>query len=395
MATLITTAIVLGSALLLFVLAELVARFCLRHFGGYYPFTPHHRQRFELDRASLPMMEPVVRWSINSDGERGDEYVPGDTRVLLAGGSCVECYYLDQPSTVSHQLQEALNARWPKTAPNVAGESGRHIHVGGLGKSKINCGQIRFMLEKSFARYGRLDAVVLMVGASDLVRWLELGTPEDDWQDPAPMGHIFGQHPELEFGWRPGQLALRAALVRLVRRLRKPEEHRTAVGARLVQLRERRNAATPKVDSVPDLGPMLDRFDRNLGRLIDDLKARADVVVVSRQPWMGGALTEDQERWMWNYATGPIYSRADVDYFERSLVDRMLSQVAERCGEVTRRHGAVDVDMPALLESSLENFYDENHFTPAGAKRVAELLADAVVAARASSRGASGLTEAQ
>ena len=93
----------------------------------------------------------------------------------------------------------------------------------------------------------------------------------------------------------------------------------------------------------------------------------------------GSELTEDEERWMWNYATGPIYSRTDVEYFDRDLVNRMQRAVAERCGEVARRHGAVDVDMPELLDSTLDNYYDENHFTQLGAKRVATLLADAVV----------------
>jgi len=364
----------LGALALLFVLAELTLRAAIRKWGRYYPFTPHQRQRFELDREALPMMERVVRWRINADGERGDECPPEAARVLVVGGSCVECYYLDQESTVSHQLQGELAQRWSVAA-------GRGVHVGSFGKSKINCGQIRFMLEKALAGYPRLDAVVLMVGASDLVRWLELGTPEDDWADPAEIGHLFGQHPELDFGWRPGRLALRAALVRLVRKLRQPEERRANVGKRLVELRQRRFNAEPKQSSVPDLGPMLDRFDRNLGRLIEELKQRADRVIVSRQPWLDCELTEDQERWMWNYATGPIYSRSDVEYFDRDLVNRMQRAVAERCGEVARRHGAVDVDMPELLDSTLDNYYDENHFTPLGAKRVATLLADAVVAA--------------
>ena len=380
MESLVIFALVAASLLALFVLGELVARFCLQHFGGYYPFVPHQRQRFELDREALPMMEPVVRWEVNADGERGDAYQPGDTRVLVAGGSCVECYYLDQHSTVSHQLQIELNANWPKDEPNAAGQVGRHVHVGSFGKSKINCGQIRFMLDKALVNYARLDCVVLMVGASDLVRWLELGTPTDDWQDPAEMDYMFGQHHEMTFGWRPVQLALRACLVRLVRRVRRPEEVRHKVGKRLIALRARRNSAEPKLTEVPDLGPMLDRFERNLGRLIDELKRRADRVVVSRQPWFDGELSAAEERWMWNFANGPIYSRDDAEYFDRALVNRMMRAVSDRCGAVARAHGAIDVDMPSLLESSLENYYDEAHFTPLGAKRVAALLADAVLA---------------
>ena len=83
---------------------------------------------------------------------------------------------------------------------------------------------------------------------------------------------------------------------------------------------------------------------------------------------------------MWNFANGPIYSRDDAEYFDRALVNRMMRAVYDRCGAVARAHGAIDVDMPSLLESSLENYYYEAHFTPLGAKRVAALLADAVLA---------------
>jgi hypothetical protein len=47
------------------------------------------------------------------------------------------------------------------------GEGARHAHVGNLGRSLTTCRQIDLVLERVLPRYHGLDAVVLMVGASD------------------------------------------------------------------------------------------------------------------------------------------------------------------------------------------------------------------------------------
>ena len=359
------------------VVAELIARLGLRRFGGYFPLVPHQRQRFELDREALPMLEPVVHWSVNKDGERGGEVPRGAARYLLAGGSCVESYYLDQPSSVAGQLQAELSAT----------HGGRPVHVGSVARSRISCAQIREMLSKSYgleahanhrANGGRgpkpFEAVILMVGASDLVRWFELGAPTEPWTDEAPLSHLFGQHPEGPFGWTPGRLALRALAARAQRRFFPREELRTRVGKRLVELRRARAAAEPKLDTIADPTLMLERFGKELGALIDDLKCVTDRVVVARQPWFDKELTPDEERWMWNFGQGEIYAGGVKTYFSHRLVRELMRKVANRAGEVARAHGAIDLDTPSELEPSLDNFYDFLHFTPAGAKRVAELV---------------------
>jgi len=357
-----------------FVLAELVARTLLRRCGGYFPLVPFQRQCFELDREALPMLEPVVHWHVNADGERGGAVPPGAARVLLAGGSCVESYYLDQPSSVAGRLEVAL-----------AGHFGaRPVHVGSVARSRISCELIRTMLQKSLPRYARLDCVVLMVGAGDLVRWFELGAPTAAWDDPAELSHLFGQHPEGPFGWRPGQLAFRALVARAARRFSPREESRMRVGKRLAELRVRRAASEPKLDTIADPSLMLERFGTQLGLLIDDLKRVADIVVVARQPWFDKELTPAEEAWMWNFGQGEIYATEVAGYYTHRLVRELMGKVAERAGEVARAHGALDVDVPRALEPGLANYYDFLHFTPLGAERVAAEVARALGAYSAS-----------
>lgn len=376
MSLLLPAAAVIGGTLALGVVAELCARAGLARFGGYFPLRPFLRQRFELDREALPMLEPVVHWSVNSDGERGPEYEPGSYRVMLAGGSCVESYYLDQPTSVAGRLEELLST------PEALGSLGAQaVHVGSVARSRMTCEQLDAMLEPGLARYGKLDCVVLMIGASDMIRWLEQSTPTERWADPAPNNHLWGLHPRGPFGWSPGGLALRALAVRLKGKLLPEEVRRTGVGKRMIANRAHR-ANSPKLDEVPDPAIMVDRFEAGLTRLLERLSKISDRIVVARQPWFNRVLTPEEEAWTWNCGQGVIYHKPVEVYYSHRIVGDLMQLVADRCGEVARAHGCVDIDTPALLEPGLTNYYDYFHFTPAGAERVAELMADAVLAPR-------------
>ena len=353
--------------------AELIARRVLGATGGYFCWWPGRTQRFHLDRESLPMLPDVVNWSANEDGERGGPPPQkGEScyRVLVAGGSCVEGYYLDQPQTVAGQLEAFLNQ-----AGKLQAFQTQRVHVGGVARSRISCAQIQTLLEKTLPRYESLDCLVLMVGASNLVRWLELSTPQAPWDDEVPLNHLFECHPKGPFTWRPKDSALRALAVRAHSRLRPKIEVRTGVGKRIIQQRARRQGAKVMLDECPDPGEMIDQFAAELGNLIDFAKTKAKRVVVVRQPCFDKPMTKDEEKWMWNFAQGVIYA-SDVDtYYSHRLIAELMHKTAERCGEVTRAHGAIDIDLGDTVEAGLENYYDFLHFTPKGAERVAHRIA--------------------
>lgn len=376
MSLLLPAAVAVGGTLALGVVAELCARVGLARFGGYFPLRPFLRQTFELDREALPMLEPVVRWSVNSDGERGPEYRPGSYRVMLAGGSCVESYYLDQPTSVAGRLEQLLS-----TPGSLAALGAKAVHVGSVARSRMTCEQLDAMLAPGLARYGKLDCVVLMIGASDMIRWLEQSTPTERWEDPASCDHLWGLHPRGPFGWSPGRLALRALAVRVKGRLLPDEARRTGVGKRMIANRAHR-AKSPKLDEVPDPAIMVDRFEAGLTSLLRRLSKVCDHIVVARQPWFDRELTPEEDALTWNCGQGVIYHKPVEVYYSHRIVRELMRLVADRCGEVARAHGCVDIDTTALLEPGLTNYYDFFHFTPAGAERVAELMADAVLAPR-------------
>jgi hypothetical protein len=133
-----------------FVLAELTARSILHLFGKYYVWAPFARTRMELDRTALPSLEPVVHFEINDGGERGD-MLPKDWRntfrVLVAGGSAAECYFLDQTTSWPYVIQTVLNR--PANLMKLGFE---RVHVGNISRSLVACQHIHRMLERPLPR---------------------------------------------------------------------------------------------------------------------------------------------------------------------------------------------------------------------------------------------------
>ena len=146
--------------------AEIAARALLPRFGRYYVWAPGARVRLEIERSSLPSLDPVATHAINSDGERGDEppSAEGTYRVLVVGGSAAECYYLDQRQQWSMVLQDALSR-----PENLARLRARHVHVGNIARSLVTTRHVDRILERTLDRYARIDAIVFLVGASDAV----------------------------------------------------------------------------------------------------------------------------------------------------------------------------------------------------------------------------------
>src|SRR5205807_1105349 len=103
--------------------------------------------------------------------------------------------------------------------------------------------------------YPRLSAIVILVGASDVLRWLEEGAP-DRPSSLVPTGELFRCHPEGPFGWSPNTLALVELARRANRRLRRPERVHEQAGRWLRSARAMRARAKVVRATVPDPAPM-------------------------------------------------------------------------------------------------------------------------------------------
>ena len=198
--------VVLPAAVLI-AAVELWSRWWIRRRTGYYVWAPGLRLDMRQVPEVFPGVEPRVRFEVNADGERGSD-VPGDEpglfRVLVAGGSAVECFSLDQPTSWPGALERLLNT---DASLRILGAT--RVHVGNIGRSGIASYHLDLIFEHVLPRYGRLAAIAILVGASDMLTWLEDGAPRSLPVSSASVADTFEWHPQESFGWAPSLREMR------------------------------------------------------------------------------------------------------------------------------------------------------------------------------------------
>jgi lysophospholipase L1-like esterase len=371
------------------VAAELVARWWLRHRSAYYVFPPGQRIHLHPDPTVFPQLERLVRFEINRQGERGSE-VPrrkaGLYRILVAGGSQPEGYLLDQdtswPGTLQHLLQR------PEHRSRLGASA---VHVGNIGRSGVGSEALDLILERVLPRYPRLDAIVILVGASDVIRWLEQGAPA---AQPAPptTADVFRCHPDVPLGWKPSAWALVELLRRLRQRWLRPLDVHEGACNWIARARAMRARATDVRTTMPDPTPMLDHFEVCFRRLLERAAAHADRVLVVRQSCFDKDYTPQEAAHMWHGGAGQAWREEVSTYYSFDIPSRLMALLDVRAARVARALGLEQVDLTAILAPDLETYWDWLHLTPRGATTVASAVASAIVgqplAARALDRRA-------
>lgn len=356
-------------------IAELLTRFWFRR-GGYFPFVPHMRQRFELDSTVLPQMEPVTRLHINSQGERGSEPPPSEAnalRILVAGGSGAECYLLDQDQAWPEVMGQII-----RSSTCLQDQGKDNLHVGNISRSLLTCASLARVLEKSLPRYSKLDLMITYVGAADVVSWLEKGVPDEVHDEDLPLDFLFQENPESRYAWSVKGCALRRLGIRLMRRIFHPVEKRTQVGKSIARNRTMRAKASHWIDEAPDSSSMEACFERNLRRMIAAAQAAGARVLIARQPWLRKDFSDQEKTQLWNFGRGrPLEKELDT-YYTLPVVHSLLGKLDQIQVRVAQDLGLSTVDLMGDLPGDFEHFYDSFHLTSRGAALVGELVAQAI-----------------
>ncbi len=349
----------------LLVLAELLARIWIRR-GSYRVWHPGKHETMFPDLELHPYLEPKIRFFINELGERGNPRAksPKDPLWLFAGGSAVESFMIDQPSTwpeqfVSHYFQSAAN---PLPA------------VANIGRSGVDSGSLLIMFEKLLPLYQkRISTLVIMVGASDILRWLESGAPPATPVAPLSISELFACHPEVTFGFKPRELALFRLFQQLSERI--PREKKNALRWYLRVRTMYLNAATV-IEETPDATVPLANFRRNMRELIRQAKCSATNVAVIPQPWLNKPnYTAEELSRFWNGGVGKAYSEVVTTYYSPQVINTLMGQIAAIIKEVAAQEEAILIDVRLSLPAEIENYMDQFHLTPKGSEKFAELLA--------------------
>jgi len=361
----------------LLVVAEAGSRWWVRRRSRYHVWSPGMRLEIRLAAEVFPQLEPRVRFDINGDGERGGDVPRGETgvyRVLAAGGSSVECFALDQPTSWPGALERLLN-----TPRSREGLGARRVHVGNIGHSGVASADLDLIFERVLPQYRHVDAILVMVGASDIYHWLEDGAPPSRPPSHIPEMMLFSSHPQQPFGWRPGEWAL----AEVARRLRRSWLHRIEVkeraGAWFATARRMRAEATEVRTTVPDPAAVLDHFEHHFDRLIRRAMTHADRVLLVRQPWFESDYTAEEAARFWHGGVGRAWKETVSVYYSHEVINGLLGLVDVRAVKVADELGIAHLNLRPLLTRGLRDYYDHDHYTPAGAAVVARAVAAALL----------------
>jgi len=355
--------------------AELAARVWFRRCSRDYVLRPNLRLRLHLDPEVFPQFERVVRFEVNSEGERGYEpprSTDGLFRVLVVGGSQPEGYFLDQDTNWPGALQRLLD-----TPAHRRDLGASRVHVGCIARSGVGSEALDLILKRVLPHYRRLQAIVVLVGASDMLRWLEQGAPAAI--PPVELSDVFRFRTDASFGWRPRQLALTEAVLRMRRRLLKPTQVHDRAGRWVARARATRAQAKVVRASTPDPAPMLNHFERHFRSALQRAQAHADRVLVARQSWFDKDHTPDELAQMWHGGIGQIWRQEITMFYSIDVTRRLMARVDAVAARVADELGIEHVDLRSVLEPSLRNYYDFFHLTPAGSRAVASAVGAAVL----------------
>lgn len=358
----------------IYVVIELAARWSIFRGDRYYVLTPGMRLRLEVDRETFPQLERTTRFLVNRDGERGDE-VPessdGLYRVLVAGGSQPEGFLLDQNTTWPGALHRLLEA--PQAMARLGAS---RVHVGCIARSGVGSEALDLMLGRVLPRYPRLQLIVIMIGATDVMRWLEYGAAKV--LPPVRIADIFRCHPLGPFGWKPNALAAWELLLRARRRWLRPIVVHKRAGRWYADARAMRARATEIRHDMPDPAPMLDTFDFHFRRVLERASNHADRVLVVRQPWFDKDYTSEEAACMWHGGAGQAWRENVTTYYSFDVVSRLMALVDQKAAAIAEEMNIEQVDLMPVLERSLATYYDGFHATPHGAEVVAAEIAAAI-----------------
>ena len=321
----------------------------------------------------MPGITGESRVLINESGIRGSSFSEADRhRILAIGGSTTACIYLDQTETWTYLLQENLNKE--------LGESS--VWVGNVGKSGHNTRHHALQIEKLLDRYPRIDVVVLLVGVNDMRLGMNWG-PEfillDD-EDSDYHRDLVKQAFYVRPAWGSSnplyELTEVARILEKIRLTFFSSEAQDRTGRVYEEWRNnRRNAARIRTD-IPDLTIPLEDYRRNLNAIIDTAEKHNTRVVLMTQPSMYRAdLPPGLIDLLWSGGVG------NREYFSVEAMAYSLDRYNEVLLEVCEQRDFHCVDLASYLAKDDTNFYDDVHFNESGARTVANVIAQSMIAA--------------
>ena len=355
----------------------------------YHVWPPHTHRVWRPPPDIFPGIEGTGQFTTNSEGIRGREFgADGEEyRILAIGGSATEGGDVDDSETWVALVEQRLG----HTA------DGRTTWVGNVGRSGMNSLDHVLQVDQLTAQYPRIETLLILVGVNDLTVALAQG---EHYAAPPPLSDPKARQTRIEraFAVAPGQFLgyvvdepsiappwyKNTATWQLLRNAKRSVEMRLGhamieedtSGVNLTTWRKRRQSATVVLDQLPNLSAPLTDYRGNLRAIADLATARGKRLIFMTQPtiWRGGLPRGAAQR-CWLGGTGDFQHKQASAYYSLEALAEAMRLFNDALLEVCRERGIEAIDLASEIPKDESAFYDDAHFTQAGERLVAGVVA--------------------
>ncbi|HYA15667.1 MAG TPA: hypothetical protein VEF33_15130 [Syntrophales bacterium] len=340
----------------------------------YYVWPPNLRKISRPVPGTMPGVDGIAHFNVNSDGIRGDEFSSDQQyRILAIGGSTTECLFLDQDKSWPYALQNRLNSL--------------HLYkvwVGNVGKSGLDTREHFMHMKYLLPQYQKIDAVLILAGCNDLLRRLI----EDKDYDPYYLDHYDYWEQRLikgafsETPYRKGkyrfhsgyydELAIGSLVKQAITMYFRRDMIQDETGNMFVNLRNLRKGAAEIVENLPDLTSGLEEYKRNLNVIIDIAQSRSIRIIFLTQPslWKED-MTKTEKDLLW---CGWIESTKSKRYYSEKALMKGMQVYNNTLLEVCKSRGVEYLDLASILPKDETVFFDDVHFNNKGSLMTADAI---------------------
>jgi hypothetical protein len=258
------------------------------------------------------------------------------------------------------------------------------IHVLNFAKSGFTNEALGYLLPRVLDRVGPIDVLTITTGTSAANAWTKAGTPPYPQAPGQPWDDV-DWHGETKYS----ATISTCAITELVRRARQWRQQPTIAlrntgGALAAGRRARANAAEIRTSTSNPEAWIAD-YEASLTTLVHMASRYARRVVLLRQSWFNAPNpTPEELSQFWHGFVGDSRPGDRKIFYDYATFSRLMAETDRANIRVARRLGIETVHLADAVMPTLENYYDQIHYTPAGARRVADFVSATVLKLAAS-----------